>query len=91
MSATVIDLLSRRRAPAPVTGQTMREQWAEKAFREVIAQCDRKGIPRGNAVCQAQTCRNTVLAGLETESAVRRAVDRAFRSAFPDHTPPSAA
>lgn len=100
MSATVVELFSRlpyqRTAPAaaPLSeseARTLREAWADKAFAEVIARCDRKTIPRANAVVQAQTCRNSVLAGHETESAVRRAVDRAFRSAFPDNTPPSAA
>lgn len=71
--------------------ETMREQWARNAFDAVIQRCDRLGIPRPNAVVHAQTCRNTVLAGHEASKAVERAVNNAWRSAFPDNPPPSAA
>ena len=99
MSANVIhpDFTARRRLrsfinePATQPAETMREQWARNAFEAVIQRCDRLGIPPPNAVVHAQTCRNSVLAGHEASKAVARAVDRAWRSAFPDNPPPSAA
>lgn len=102
MTSNVIqlaDFAARRRVCHPtLVGSVVRaftkltlEERARLAYNEVLKRCDALGIPRANSERQADACERTVLSGHEPSAAAARAVDRAFRTAFPDTPPPSAA
>lgn len=81
MSATVIDLFTRR----PVE----RVPTDEIARRNVLAECAKLGVPNAMAMIQARSAADAVRRGDEPSAAVKRAVDRAVKGSFPDG--PSAA
>ena len=81
MSATVIDLFTRRPVERVTTDEIAR--------LNVLAECATRGVPRAMAMIQACAAASAVRRGHEPSAAVKRAVDRAVKGSFPDG--PSAA
>jgi len=88
MSAVILPFASHARRAlrreSEVIGRTLRDEWADNAYREVLKRCDAKKVPRACSMGYAQTAANTVRRGHESSGAITRAVERATKYAFPD-------
>ena len=92
MSAVILDFATHARRALRMEADVIRKETTEEIVRrEVMSRCLKAGVPLEMARIQADTACATVRAGREPSSAVKRAVYRAIKGAFPDNEPPSAA
>jgi hypothetical protein len=91
MTVLTVDFQLRRLLDREYPTAPRRETTEDIVRREVMAGCLRAGVPKAAAMVAADGACRSVRAGFDPSSAVRRAVERATASAFPDGEPPSAA